>query len=108
MSPEGGCVPPPDFNVNAVVQGGDVFMVLRGELRFPIYGSVLGGVFVDLGNSWVDPSRLNPFNLRPTAGLGLRISTPVGPIAFDYGFLLLRRRYLSEPIGSFHFSIGLF
>lgn len=108
MSPEGGCVPPADFNVNAVVQGGDVFMVLRGELRFPIYGSVLGGAFVDLGNSWVDPSRLNPFNLRPTAGFGLRISTPVGPIAFDYGFLLLRRRYLSEPIGSFHFSIGLF
>lgn len=102
------CALPEDFNVNAVVQGGDVFMVLRGELRFPIFGSLRGGAFFDLGNSWVDAGELNPVRLRPTAGFGLRISTPVGPIAFDYGFLLARRRFLQEPVGSFHFSIGLF
>lgn len=102
----------------AVVQGGDSFMVLRGELRFPIFGEIGGGAFVDLGNTWIDTGGrpfqsggLNPLELRPTAGLGLRINTPVGPIAFDYGILLLRRTYLnsvSEPFGSFHFSIGLF
>jgi outer membrane protein insertion porin family len=102
----------------AVVQGGDAFMVLRGELRFPIFGDVGGGAFVDFGNTWIDSGGrpfqsggLNPIELRPTAGLGLRINTPVGPIAFDYGILLLRRTYLnsvSEPFGSFHFSIGLF
>ena len=102
-------------NTAGVVQGGDVFMVLRGELRFPIFADIAGGAFVDLGNTWIDtggrpfePGGLDPFELRPTAGLGLRINTPVGPIAFDYGFLLLRRTYLREPIGSFHFSIGLF
>ena len=105
-------------NTAAVVQGGDSFMVLRGELRFPIFGDIGGGAFVDLGNSWIDTGGrpfesggLNPFELRPTAGFGLRINTPVGPIAFDYGILLLRRTYLnsvSEPFGSFHFSIGLF
>jgi len=105
-------------NTAAVVQGGDSFMVLRGELRFPIFGDIGGGAFVDLGNTWIDTGGrpfqsggLNPFELRPTAGLGLRINTPVGPIAFDYGILLLRRTYLnsiSEPFGSFHFSIGLF
>jgi outer membrane protein assembly factor BamA len=105
----------PTLNTAAVVQGGDVFMVLRGELRFPIFGDVAGGAFVDLGNSWIDTGGrpfqaggLNPFELRPTAGLGLRINTPVGPIAFDYGVLILRRTYLDEPFGSFHFSIGLF
>jgi len=98
-----------------VVQGGDVFMVLRGELRFPIFGDLAGGAFVDLGNTWIDtggrpaePGGLNPLELRPSAGLGLRINTPVGPIAFDYGILLRRRTYLNEPFGSFHFSIGLF
>ncbi|MBO6940253.1 MAG: BamA/TamA family outer membrane protein [Deltaproteobacteria bacterium] len=105
-------------NTEAVVQGGDSFMVLRGELRFPIFGDIGGGAFVDLGNTWIDTGGrpfesggLNPIELRPTAGLGLRINTPVGPIAFDYGILLLRRTYLnsiSEPFGSFHFSIGLF
>ncbi|MEM7607875.1 MAG: POTRA domain-containing protein [Myxococcota bacterium] len=105
---DGDCALPDDFNINAVVQGGDIFLVLRGELRFPIYGSLRGGAFLDVGNSWVDPSEFNPRRIRPTAGFGLRIETPVGPIAFDYGFLLLRRRFLAEPIGSFHFSIGLF
>ncbi len=102
------CALPEDFNVNAVVQGGDVFLVVRGELRFPILGSFRGGVFVDFGNSWVSASELNPIRLRPTAGFGVRISTPVGPIAFDYGILLARRSFLQEPFGSFHFSIGLF
>lgn len=105
-------------STDAVFQGGDVFMVLRGELRFPIFGDVGGGAFVDFGNTWIDTGGrpfqsggLNPIQLRPTAGLGLRINTPVGPIAFDYGVLILRRTYLnpvSEPFGSFHFSIGLF
>ena len=105
----------PELNTAAVVQGGDVFMVLRGELRFPIFGDIAGGVFMDLGNSWIETGGrprnsggLNPFELRPTAGVGLRLETPVGPIALDYGVLLLRRAYLDEPFGSFHFSIGLF
>lgn len=99
----------PDILVGAL-QGGDVYMALRGELRFPIAGSLRGGVFVDLGNSWrsVEFGTLEPWNLRPTAGFGLRIATPVGPIALDYGILVLRRELLNEPFGSFHFSIGLF
>lgn len=99
----------PDILVGAL-QGGDVFMAVRGELRFPIAGSLQGGAFVDLGNSWrsVEFGTLEPWNLRPTAGLGIRIATPVGPIALDYGILVLRRELLNEPFGSFHFSIGLF
>ncbi len=95
-------------NVNGLIQGGDTFMVLRGELRFPIAGELRGGAFVDLGNSWIEPGQLNPFELRPTAGLGIRIGTPVGPIALDYGIKLLRREFLGEGFGAFHFSIGLF
>ena len=83
-------------------------MVLRGEFRFPIVGDLSGGLFVDLGNLWIEPP-LNPLDLRPTAGFGLRFGTPVGPIAFDLGFLLAPRDDLGEEtFGSFHFSIGLF
>ena len=91
-----------------ISQGGDVFMVARAELRFPIRGMVYGGAFTDFGNLWARAGNLNPLELRPPAGLGLRFATPVGPVAFDYGFLLARRRELGERIGSFHFSIGLF
>jgi outer membrane translocation and assembly module TamA len=46
--------------------------------------------------------------LRPNVGLGLRVDTPVGPLAFDYGFNVVRRGGLDENLGAFHFSIGVF
>lgn len=94
--------------LNSVVRSGDAFVLLRGELRFPIYGQLGAGLFADLGNLWRDANNIT-FNLRPTAGAGLRVNTPVGPIALDYGIVLFRRRTeLQEPFGTLHFSIGLF
>lgn len=98
----------PGLDPNSVVRGGDAFVLVRGELRFPILGPLLGGIFADVGNLWADASQLDALQLRPTAGMGLRIATPVGPIALDYGVILVRREALHEPFGAFHFSIGLF
>jgi outer membrane translocation and assembly module TamA len=36
------------------------------------------------------------------------VTTPVGPIALDYGVVLRRREDFGEPFGTLHFSIGLF
>lgn len=92
-----------------VTLGGDMFMLFRGEVRIPLVASVQAGLFADVGNHWRDPSTIGvTFALRPTAGLGLRIATPVGPLALDYGFNLDRRTELNEPFGAFHFSIGVF
>jgi outer membrane protein assembly complex protein YaeT len=99
----------PMFDVSTIVRrSGDAFVLFRAELRFPLYGQLHGGVFSDLGNLWAEPERLNPFDLRPTAGIGLRLSTPVGPIALDWGFNLARRTALDERSSALHFSIGLF
>jgi outer membrane protein assembly factor BamA len=88
------------------IRGGDVALNPRAELRFPL-GSVLqGGLFLDTGNLWVDPSAIDFFALRYAAGAGLRIGTPIGPLALDYGINLIRREW--EDFGAFHFSIGLF
>jgi outer membrane protein assembly factor BamA len=89
-------------------RSGDAFVLVRGELRFPIYGQLGGGLFADLGNLWRDAAAMNPFDLRPTAGAGLRLNTPVGPIAVDYGIVILRRVEVNEPFGTLNFSIGLF
>ncbi len=97
---------------DVVVQGGDTFLLFRGELRFPIYGDLGAGIFTDIGNLWVDPRELEVLALRPTLGLGIRVKTPIGPIALDYGVNLLynrpSRRPLDESVGAFNFSIGLF
>lgn len=101
-----------------VIRGGDVFINPRLELRVPLTSAVSTALFLDTGNLWQDPSKIDPFRLRYALGSGLRIGTPIGPLAFDYGFNLERvlddvfparknQRYW-EDLGAFHFSIGLF
>ena len=71
-------------------------------------GSLEAGLFLDLGNLWLDPSRYRLLDLRPSAGLGLRFVTPVGPAALDLGVNLAPDRSLNERIVAPHFTIGLF
>jgi len=89
-------------------QGGELFTLLKAELRFP---AVLGfdlGLFVEAGNLWADPSQYRPFTLRPVAGVGLRYATPIGPLALDLGFNLAPYSPLNEQIFALQFSVGLF
>lgn len=98
----------PTLGTGSIVRAGDAFVLARGELRFPLYDSLRGGVFLDMGNLWAEAENLWPFSLRPSIGAGIRLSTPVGPVAVDYGILLRPRESLREPFGTLHFSIGLF
>ena len=60
------------------------------------------------GNLWQNATY--PFEhgitVRAAAGSGIRIQTPVGPLALDYGFNLTKKSY--EDIGALNFAIGLF
>ena len=100
-----------------VIRGGDVFLNPRAELRIPLGGSVQTALFLDAGNLWTDPSRIQPFKLRYAVGSGLRVATPIGPLVFDYGFNVARvldefskreNKRTWEDLGAFHFSIGLY
>ncbi|HWV39364.1 MAG TPA: POTRA domain-containing protein [Vulgatibacter sp.] len=90
--------------------GGELFLLGRAELRYPIAGNLMGGVFLDAGNLWADPSNFDPasLRLRSAAGTGLRYGTPVGPVALDVGFNLEPDEVLREAPFALHFSIGLF
>ena len=103
---------------DVVIRGGDMFLNPRAELRIPVVSSVETALFLDAGNLWTDPTRVNALQLRYAVGTGLRIATPIGPLVFDYGFNVDRvlddlfpnrdnKRYW-EDIGAFHFSIGLY
>ncbi|HKO89654.1 MAG TPA: BamA/TamA family outer membrane protein, partial [Polyangiaceae bacterium] len=90
------------------LRGGDLLLNPRAELRIPVLGMWQAAVFLDTGNLWFDAGEVfNSFQLRYSAGAGLRISTPVGPLVLDYGVNLDRRKPY-EGFGAFHFSIGLF
>jgi outer membrane protein assembly factor BamA len=103
---------------SVVIRGGDAYVNPRAELRIPLTDSVQTALFVDAGNLWTDPTKLELFDLRYATGSGLRVSTPIGPLVFDYGFnadrvldymFPNRKRQLTwESLGAFHFSIGVF
>jgi outer membrane protein insertion porin family len=92
------------------VRGGNVFVNPRAELRVPLTDVFGVGLFLDTGNVWSKPEAIEGiedlFALRYTAGAGLRLTTPIGPITIDYGFKLVRRDW--EDVGAFHLAIGLF
>jgi outer membrane protein assembly factor BamA len=83
--------------------GGEALFLFNNELRFPIIGILQGVGFLDIGNVYPRISDFN-FNLRKSAGAGLRIKIKYIPLRFDYGFKLDRRP--GESGSAFFFSIG--
>ena len=92
----------------ATSNGGQTYLLLKSELRFPLTAAVEGGVFVDAGNLWLEPERAQLIALRASVGAGLRLQTPVGPVALDLGVNLDPDPLLNEKIWDFHLRIGVF
>ncbi len=84
--------------------GGDVMVNFNTELRIPLLYGFIGAVFVDSGSVWFLRDPAYGFDMRESAGAGLRYITPVGPIGLDYGWKLNRRP--GESPGEWHFTIG--
>ena len=85
------------------------------ELRYPFMlgnTTIYGLGFVEAGNAWVDTKKFNPFDMKRSAGLGVRIFLPmVGLMGIDwaYGFdnVYTNASGLREKGGSqFHFILG--
>jgi outer membrane protein assembly factor BamA len=110
--PGSPCVPKTgaDDREVCISMGGNAYLLLKGELRFPLIPETLeGAFFVDLGNLWADPANvIDQFSLRPSAGFGMRFVTPIGLVAFDFGFNLDPDEDRREEIWNLHFNIGVF
>lgn len=66
--------------------GGRTVMVGTAELLYPIFGPVLGVLFLDAGDVELSAWTLKPENVQKGVGAGLRAVTPVGPVEIDFGF----------------------
>lgn len=85
--------------------GGTVLLNLNLiEWRYTFYKKFSAITFIDMGNVWKNAEQLQQFNLRRTAGIGLRFNSPLGILRIDYGFKLDRRR--DESKGELYFSVG--
>jgi outer membrane protein insertion porin family len=58
----------------------------------------------DMGSLTDTFNQVNLQTFKQSAGPGLRIMTPVGPIKLDYGFVIDRQP--GDPFGRFHFIFG--
>ncbi len=82
--------------------GGQTYWLANAEARFPLFRKLSAGVFIDAGNTFL--TEPEPPYVRPAAGFGLRLDTPVGPIRADLGYNLDRRD--GEDPMVFHLAIG--
>ncbi len=85
--------------------GGNYMINFNTELRRPMYRSIKGVVFLDTGSLWLDQAPYNDTTLRVSAGLGLRWSSPIGPLSLDYGHKL-NPATEEEEKSRIHVSIG--
>ncbi len=58
------------------------------ELRLRFSPRIRGVLFLDSGNVFPDPYRVDGSNLRYSAGVGIRYRTPIGPVSVDLGHKL--------------------
>lgn len=79
------------------------------ELRYPFLlgnTTIYGLGFLEAGNAWNDTRKFNPFDMKRSAGLGVRIFLPmVGLMGIDwaYGF---DKVFGKKGGGQFHFILG--
>lgn len=85
-------------------KGGNMMFILNLENRFPIYGNLGGLVFFDWGNVFPLIGDFSLSGLRKTTGLGIRYKTALGPVIFDWGYKLDRKK--KESAYEFYLSIG--
>ncbi|OFX21815.1 MAG: outer membrane protein assembly factor BamA [Anaeromyxobacter sp. RBG_16_69_14] len=108
----------PDSELFEFTTGGDKQVTLNLELEFPIFEKVgiRGVVFFDMGNTFAPGKYSDPavsLSLYKSAGAGFRWFSPIGPLRFEWGIPLNRRRdrlsgaYLDQSV-DFQFTIGSF
>lgn len=82
------------------------------ELRYPFMlgnTTIYGLGFLEAGNAWAKAKNFNPFDMKRSAGVGVRIFLPmVGLMGIDwaYGFDKVYQSGWKKGGGQFHFILG--
>ena len=83
------------------------------ELRYPFMmgnTTIYGLTFLEAGNAWYDAKKFNPFELKRSAGVGVRIFLPmVGLMGIDWAYGFDKPHYSSSQNrggSQFHFILG--
>jgi len=94
----------PQENGEAV--GGESLLVFNTEYTFPVIQNFKGAWFIDLGTVAPESYNLGTKHFAATTGPGVKINTPIGPVAFYYGVPLRKPDDDKNKWGRFEFSFS--
>ena len=92
--------------------GGTIYNKTTLELRYPLSlnpsATIYVMTFVEAGNAWKDFKSFNPFALKRSAGVGVRVFLPMfGLLGLDWGYGFDDVPGIpTANKGQFHFSIN--
>ncbi len=100
---------PSSYNSNGYAYAGNVYDKFTVELRYPVIlqptSTIYALVFLEGGNAWSDIRKFNPFQIKRSAGVGVRIFLPmVGLLGVDWGYGFDNTD--ASRRSQFHFVIG--
>ena len=101
-----------DYSLTPRIDGayaGNVYDKFTVELRYPIIlkpqSTIFALAFLEGGNCWSDIKSFNPFQIKRSAGVGLRVFlSVVGMLGVDWGYGFDAGP--NEDKSQFHFTIG--
>ena len=96
------------YNSTGIYYAGNVYDKFTVELRYPVIlqpqSTIYALLFLEGGNCWADIRDFNPFQIKRSAGVGVRIFLPmIGLLGVDWGW------GFDDPLtggSQFHFVIG--
>ena len=100
---------PSAYNSSGYAYAGNVYDKFTVELRYPVImqpsSTIYVLAFLEGGNCWSDIRDFNPFQIKRSAGLGIRIYLPMlGLLGVDWGYGFDTSD--SSRRSQFHFVIG--
>ena len=96
------------YNSTGNYYAGNVYDKFTVELRYPVIlqpqSTIYALLFLEGGNCWSDIRDFNPFQIKRSAGIGVRVFLPmIGLLGVDWGY------GFDDPVNGgsqFHFVIG--
>ena len=97
------------YNTTGNYYAGNVYDKFTVELRYPVIlqpqSTIFALLFLEGGNCWSDIRHFNPFQIRRSAGVGVRVFRPmIGLLGVDWGYGF--DNHDGNGGSQFHFVIG--
>jgi outer membrane protein insertion porin family len=86
------------------ILGAEIFTLFTAEWERALIPALRGVIFADYLLRSADLGDFPGADGRLTGGIGLRYSTPLGPLRLEYGHNVIRKSH--DPRGTLHISLG--